>query len=122
MDYRKKAISCVKDTVLPVQMAQFRECSSSLDEQYRKYGDTEGFFAKIIEPYRRYEVGYPKYVCPEVQNGETTDPAHCECSRQSILYILETLLPGKQVSVEIMETVLGGAQRCRFAVTVEPGK
>ena len=39
MDYRKKAVSCVKDTVLPVQMAQFRECGCSLDKQYRKYGD-----------------------------------------------------------------------------------
>lgn len=122
MDYRKKAVSCVKDTVLPVQMAQFRECGCSLDKQYREYGDMEGFSAKIIEQGRRYEVGYPKCVCPEVQDGETEDPAHCECSRQSILYILETLLPGKQVSVEIMETVLDGAQRCRFAVTVESEK
>ena len=34
----------------------------------------------------------------------------------------KVLLPGKQVSVEIMETVLDGAQRCRFAVTVESEK
>ena len=75
MDYRKKAVSCVKDTVLPVQMAQFRECGCSLDKQYRKYGDMEGFFAKIIEQGRRYEVGYPKCVCPEVLSGAARDPA-----------------------------------------------
>ena len=67
-------------------------------------------------------MGYPKCFFPEGQNGETADPAHCECSKQSILYILEMLLPGKQVSVEIMETVLDGAQGCRFAVTVESEK
>ena len=50
MDYREKAIRCVKDTVLPVQMGQFQECGGSLDEQYRKYGDTAVFFAEIIEP------------------------------------------------------------------------
>ena len=117
MNYREKAIRCVKNTVLPVQLEQFRECGCSLDEQYRKYGDTGAFFAEIIEPGRVYEVGYPRCVCPEAR--ETRDPAHCECSRQSVLYILETLLPGKTVTVETGETVLGGAGKCRFRVTVE---
>ena len=43
MDYREKAVRCVRETVLPVQAAQFRECGCDLDAQYRKYGDTEGF-------------------------------------------------------------------------------
>ena len=38
LDYKKKAIDCVKDTVLPIQRAQFEECGCSLDEQYKKYG------------------------------------------------------------------------------------
>src|SRR5699024_2895107 len=88
MDYREKAVRCVRETVLPVQAAQFRECGCDLDAQYRKYGDTEGFFAKVLQPGRLYEVGYPKCVCPEVLRGETADAAHCECSRQSVLYIL----------------------------------
>ena len=117
MDYREKAVRCVKNTVLPVQLEQFRECGCSLDEQYRKYGDTDVFFAEIIEPGRVYEMGYPRCVCPEAR--ETRDPAHCECSRQSVLYILETLLPGKTVTVVTVETVLGGAGKCRFRVTVE---
>ena len=41
LDYKKKAIDCVKDTVLPIQRAQFEECGCSLDEQYKKYGNTE---------------------------------------------------------------------------------
>ena len=45
-----------------------------------------------------YEVGYPKCVCPEVLRGETADAAHCECSRQSVLYILEQLLPERHIT------------------------
>lgn len=119
MDYREKAVRCVRETVLPVQTAQFRECGCDLDAQYRKYGDTEGFFAKVLQPGRLYEVGYPKCVCPEVLRGETADAAHCECSRQSVLYILEQLLPEKRITVQTVETVLGGGTYCRFAVTVE---
>ncbi len=119
MDYREKAIQCVKDTVLPIQAQQFHACGGSLDVQYEKYGNTEAFFAKVIEPGHVYELGYPKCVCPEVLSGKTIDVAHCECSRQSVLYILEQLLPDKMITVEIIETVLTGAKNCRFYVTVE---
>ena len=65
MDYRKKAVSCVKDTVLPVQMAQFRECGCSLDKQYRKYGDMEGFFANVL----RLKASYGKTGTQQGSNG-----------------------------------------------------
>ena len=119
MDYREKAVRCVRETVLPIQRAQFQACGCDLDAQYRKYGDTEGFFAKILQPGRRYEVGYPKCVCPEVLEGTAADASHCECSRQSVLYILEQLLPEKRITVETVETVLNGGASCRFLVTVE---
>lgn len=119
MIYRAKAINCVKDTVLPTQRQQFEECGSSLDAQYEKYGDTDAFFATVIEPGHIYEVGYPKCVCPEVLPGAITDAAHCECSRQSVLYILEQLLPGRHISVNILDTVLRGGDVCRFRVIVD---
>lgn len=119
MGLRAKAINCVRDTVLPIQRQQFEECGGSLDAQHEKYGDTDAFFATVIEPGHIYEVGYPKCVCPEVLSGEITDAAHCECSRQSVLYVLENLLPEKRINVEIIETVLGGGEKCRFRVVVD---
>lgn len=41
MDYREKAVKCVNQYVLPEMRRQFKECGNSLDEQYKKYGDTE---------------------------------------------------------------------------------
>lgn len=119
MDYREKAINCVKDTVLPIHRQQFEACGCSLDAQYEKYGDTDVFFGKIIEPGSVYEIGYPRCVCPDVLNSSVTDAVHCECSRQSVLYILENLLPEKKIQVGILETVLSGGERCCFRVTVE---
>ena len=101
MDYKKKAIDCVKDTVLPIQRAQFEECGCSLDEQYKKYGNTEMLIARVIEPGHIYEIGYPKCVCDEVLSGKVTD-----------------VMPDKDIQVEIIHTVLGGADDCRFKVTV----
>lgn len=119
MDFRNIAVNCVKNTVLPIQASQFKECGCSLDEQYKKYGDTENFFGKVIEPGHIYEVGYPKCVCPEVLSGKVSDHTHCECSRQSVLYVLQQLLPDKIIAVETIETVLEGAGKCRFRVMIE---
>ncbi len=119
VNYREEAIKCIKDTALPEMKRQFKECGCSLDEQYKKYGATKYFFAKIIEPGHLYEIGYPMCVCPKAQEEKEADVNFCECSRQSILYVYEHLIPNKKVTVETLETVLNGGSKCRFRVTVE---
>jgi len=77
MDYKEKVIHCVKNTILPIQRAQFEECGCNLDKQYRKYGNTDTFFARIIEPGHTYEVGYPKCVYGDVLDSEKHGPFLC---------------------------------------------
>ena len=116
--YRPCAINCVKNYVLKEQQRQFEECNGNLDLQYEKYGKSEYFFADIIESGHVYEIGYPRCLCPMVESGLATSPVHCECSRQSILYVLHTLMPDKEIHVETMHTVLTGSDECRFRVVV----
>lgn len=113
------ALSCVQNFVLKEQQRQFAECNGDLDLQYTKYGRSDYFFADIIERGHVYELGYPRCLCPMVESGLASSPVHCECSRQSILYVLQTLLPEKTIRVEKLHTVLGGAGECRFRATVE---
>ena len=118
MNYRAEAVKCVNAYVLPEMKRQFEECGRSLDAQYQKYGNTEFFFANIIEPGHVYEIGYPRCVCEKAQAEKDADPNFCECSRQSILYVYENLIPEKHVTVETIETALTGGSKCRFRVTV----
>lgn len=46
MDYRTKAVNCVKNTVLLEMIRQFEECGCSLEEPYKRYGNTEFFLQK----------------------------------------------------------------------------
>ena len=119
MDYKSKAINCIKNTALPELRRQFAECGCNLDEQYKRYGDTEYFFAHVIEAGHIYEIGYPRCVCPEASSGKLMEANFCECSRQGIIYVLENLLPDKVIIVETVSTVLGGADKCTFRVTVD---
>ena len=112
------AEACVKGSVLEEQRRQFLECGGDLDRQYARYGRSAYFFADVVEPGRVYEMGYPRCLCPQVAAGFVETPAHCECSRQSILYVLRELLPGRRIRVETLRTVLSGGGECRFRVTV----
>ena len=116
--YRPCAVDCVKDVVLTELRRQFEECGCDLDRQYAKYNRSEYFFADIVEPGRVYEIGYPRCLCPQVEAGFVNAPTHCECSRQSILYVYGELIPDKTVRVETLRTVLAGDSECRFRVTV----
>lgn len=116
--FKSCAAKCVEGVVLKVMRQQFEECGNSLDEQYKKYGDTPFFWARIMEPDHVYELGYPHCFCPMVEKGFVHSPIHCECSRQSILHVLQDLLPGRNIQVETVSTVLSGAEKCTFKATV----
>ncbi len=117
--FRQCAENCASSFVLQEMRRQFEECGCSLDTQYKKYGRTEYFYADIIEPGRIYEIGYPKCFCPLVEAGFVKSAVHCECSRQSIIFVLQNLLPDKTIEVETIETVLSGAEKCKFRVKVK---
>lgn len=75
------------------------------------------YTGKVIESGHVYELGYHKCTCPKVLSGSVNDPEHCECTRQSILYILHQLEPDSMFAVDILETVLRGSEYCRFRIT-----
>ncbi len=115
--YYEQAVTCVKDRVLPVQMELYRACSGDLDRVYGGAMNGNGYFGKVIEPGHKYELGYEKCTCPKVLSGQITDPDHCNCSRQSILYILSRQEPDSEFEVDILESILNGAEHCRFRIT-----
>lgn len=124
LEYREKiycpcAVNCVSGGVFELNKQQFDECNGDMDLMWEKYPETEFYFRKIIEKGHIYEMGYPRCLCDFVNEGICNDSGHCECSRQSIIYILTKLMPDKNIKVETIETVLDGAKQCRFRITIE---
>lgn len=114
--YYEQAVACVKNHVLPAQIQLYQSCDGNLDKVYGEAINGNGYFGKVIESGHIYELGYETCTCPKVRSGQVKNPEQCECSRQSILYILSNLEPGNKFEVEILETVLRGAKHCRFRI------
>lgn len=116
--FYNQAVNCVKTYVLPQQIEQFEDCNCDMDKMYEKYAKSDVYFRKVIKKGQVYEMGYPRCLCHLVHEGIYNSPDLCECSRQSILYVLSKLEPEKEFKVETIETVLQGANNCRFRITV----
>ena len=117
--YYKEAVACVKDRVLPAQRELYERAGRDFDVVYGRMMNQGIYFGRVIEPNHSYELGYHQCTCPKVLGGTVTSPDHCECTRQSILYILHELAPDKHFQVDILSTILRGGDKCRFKIVVE---
>jgi hypothetical protein len=66
------------------------------------------------------ELTYQHCACDLVQNGYVNTPLLCECSRQSLLYNWEAVFGEGKVEVELLQSILGGGDCCRFAIRILP--
>ena len=116
MGYREEAIACVKDHVLPLQKELYIKHNGDFDRIYTEEYNNKSYMGKVIESGKEYELSYLECTCEKVRSGLVSDPAQCECSRQSILYILSQLEPESGFDVQIINTILRGGDRCSFRI------
>ncbi len=116
MGYREEAIECVRDSVLPIHRQFYEKHGGDFDRIYSEEYNDASYMGEVIVPGREYELSYLECTCPKVRSGLVSDPGQCECSRQSILYILSQLEPNSEFDVRIVDTILRGGNRCTFRI------
>ena len=121
MGYKEEAIECVKDCVLPLHKQIYAKYNGDFDRIYSEGYNSRSYQGRVIAPGQEYELSYLECSCPKVKCGLRTNPEQCECSRQSILYILSQLEPASQFQVRIVNTILRGGDRCTFRITRHAG-
>ena len=121
MGYKEEAIECVKDHVLPLHKQIYYKYDGDFDRIYSEGYNSKSYQGRVIEPGKVYELSYSECSCPKVKYGLRSNPDQCECSRQSILYILSQLEPDSRFDVQIENTILRGGNRCTFRITKRAG-
>lgn len=115
--FREEAIECVKYSVLPMHKQIYDKYKGDFDRIYTEAYNNKSYTGKVIVPGKEYELSYLECSCPKVKYGMRNSPEQCECSRQSILYILSQLEPNSIFDVQIVNTILRGCDRCTFRIT-----
>lgn len=116
--FKRCAANCVNKYVLPILKDRCKKCGGDLDLFFSEQNNSEYSFQSVVEKGRIYEMGYPQCLCFMHDIGFAQSKVHCECSRQSILFVLYELFPDKNFTVETVSTVLGGADKCTFRIIV----
>ena len=121
VSYLQEAIECVKDHVLQIHKQIYAKYEGDFDRIYTEGYNSKSYTGRVIEPGKIYELSYLECTCPKVKCGLRNHPQQCECSRQSILYILSQLEPDSHFEVRIENTILRGSDRCTFRITRHEG-
>ena len=117
VNYREEAIACVKDNVLPIHQQIYAKYNGDFDRIYTEAYNSNSYTGKVLVPGKVYELSYLECSYTKVKCGARSCPEQCECSRQSILYILSQLEPNSNFDVQIVNTILRGGDRCTFRIT-----
>lgn len=115
MDYRNCAVDCVGEDTLHQYKSQFEACDFDRDVLFSVPTGDDDLGRRVIEPGHIYETGYSRCICWR----PSCESAHCECSRQALIFLYSQLLPDKHISVETVCTVNQGAPNCTFRIVVE---
>jgi len=120
--------------------AVWKECRRACSDSYSKqmYVDAYARSENIRDFCARLQDGFPEMdICPSdddasiqltyrycacdlVRNGYVDTPLLCECSRQSLLCNWEAVLGKRRVEVELLQSILGGGDCCRFVIRILP--
>lgn len=110
--------NCADSGIIKMYEEQFIENGQDLDAFFISFRDNQYVGGIVIEAGRIYEITFPDCYCDLYTLGYVNSDYICECSRQSIIYVMNTLKPDTKFHVEKLSTVIGGDKECRFRITV----
>jgi len=110
--------NCADKWVLNLYKNLFNKVNGDLDLFFQEMNSSEDVKGEIVELGRKYYLFFKKCYCGLHNEGYVNSPFLCECSRQSIIYVFNSIMPNKKLDVKICSTVLRNGNECKFSITM----
>ncbi len=108
--------ACAAPEILPVYQEIFAR-SETPDAFFQTVNNKmEGISVRTVKPGREYDFCYPSCYCPLHTDCGCVSPILCECSRESLTWVMRSLFSDDLPQVELLESILRGDQVCRLRV------
>lgn len=113
----KHCVKCCADTgVLQAYLKLYQAVSGDRNEFYSRLSETGSVRGEIVVPDKEYFIYFPECACDVHTAGGVNTPNLCECSRQGIIYVGESVWNESKLHVEQVETILSGDAECKFRI------
>lgn len=109
---------CAQTGVIETYRAILAKAGGDADSFFGGLTVMEGVSGRVAVSGREYEIAFDRCLCDMYTDGYVDSPALCDCSRGSIMFVMHTLFPNRDIAVSALHTILGGAYECRFRITM----
>lgn len=110
--------NCADTGIINVYKKLFVDSGKELDTFFSRLNEIECVDGNVVTQGKVYEIIFPCCLCDLHRHGYIYSDCICECSRQSIIYVMNSLEPDTKIQVDKLTTVLSGDNECRFRITI----
>ncbi|WP_418208120.1 hypothetical protein [Bacteroides sp.] len=114
--FRECGRNCVQCGTLQVYKDLFEQAAGNLDRFFAIADEQPGVRCETVEKDAVYNLYFLECTCELHKRGYVSTPLLCECSRQSIIYVLQSLWKDRTFQVTICESILRGSQHCKMRI------
>jgi hypothetical protein len=111
--------NCANTGIIEVYKKLYLDSGNNLDMFFKSLCKLENIDGRVLIPEKIYEIIYPQCLCDLHTLGYVNSDYICECSRQSIIYVMSTLEPQYKFQVDKLTSILSGDKECLFRVSVD---
>ena len=102
-----------------VQCGTLQVYKEDIDVFFSEANELPGVRCETIEKGSAYDLYFIECTCGLHKQGYVSTPLLCECSKQSILYVLHSLWKNRKFNVAICSSILRGNPECKMRIETE---
>ena len=110
--------NCVDGGTLSIYRKLYEDAEGDMDVFFQLANGLPGVKGEVVEKGRIYYLIFLECTCHLCKKGYVTTPMLCECSRQSVLYSLQSLWKGRDFQVKLCHSILQGEPDCKMRIEV----
>ena len=113
--------NCVDGGTLSIYRKLYEDAGRDMDVFFQLANGLPGVKGEVVEKGKVYYLTFLECTCHLCKKGYVTTPMLCECSRQSVLYSLQSLWKGRDFQVKLCHSILQGEPDCKMRIEVVTG-
>ena len=108
--------NCARPCILPLYQRILKQAKNPDSFFAQIDRDVEDVTVWIEKPGKVYDFCYVRCLCPIYEECGVDNGLLCECSLESLRYVMRELFPAAPPQVELLTSVLRGDPECRFRI------
>lgn len=110
--------NCVNGGTLSVYRKLYEDAKGDLDVFFQMANDLPGVKGEVVEKGRIYHLIFLACTCDLCKKGYITTPLLCECSRQSVIYSMQSLWEELKFNITLCHSISQGKRECKIRIEV----